>query len=71
LAIKKGKPMLKEFPESRFIFVGDHRCLDFINTQIIEKGRPIELLSNFSDLVKWLKSAGFLDSAEAKKVLKR
>ena len=63
--------MLKKPSESRFIVAGNHRCLDFINTQIIEKGRPVDLLINFSDLVKWLKSAEFLDSAEAKKVLKR
>lgn len=63
--------MLKKPSEPKFLIVGNHRCLDFINTQIIEKGRPVDLLTNFSDLVKWLKSAGFLDSAEAKKVLKR
>jgi hypothetical protein len=69
--LRKGNPMLKEFPESRFIFVGNHRCLDFNNTQMIEKDHSVDLLGNFSDLVKSLKIAQFLDSAEAKQVLKR
>ncbi len=63
--------MLKELFKPNFIFVGNNRCLDFINTQIIEKGRPVDLLGDFSDLVEWLKRAGVLDSTEAKKVLKR
>src|SRR5713101_3824707 len=63
--------MSKEEFESKFIFVGNHRCLDFINTQIIEKGRPVDLLGDFSDLIEWLKEAGVLDSTEARKALKR
>ena len=62
--------MLKELSKSKFIFVGNHRCLDFINTQIIEKGHPVDLIGDFSDLVEWLTEAQILNSTEAKESLK-
>jgi predicted RNA-binding Zn ribbon-like protein len=62
--------VLKELSEPKFIFVGNHRCLDFINTQIIEKGRPVDLLGDFSDLVEWLAKAQIVNSIEAKEALK-
>lgn len=38
----------------QFLFVGNHPCLDFINTQIIVNGEPADLLGSFEDLVSWL-----------------
>ncbi len=63
--------MVNEGSESKFIFLSNHRCLDFINTQIIQKGRLVDLLGDFSDLVEWLKRAEFLDSTESNKALER
>jgi|SRR5215467_4560985 len=52
--------------EKKFIFIGNHPCLDFINTRIAQNGQPVDLLETFSDLVKWLVQAGLLDKEEAK-----
>src|SRR5215831_1444259 len=61
------KPVGRESqPEKKFIFIGNHPCLDFINTQIIQNGQLLDLLENFSDLVTWLVQAGLLDKEEAK-----
>ena len=34
-----------------FFFIANYLCLDFINTQIAESGRPVDLLKSFGDLV--------------------
>lgn len=39
---------------TQFLFVGNHPCLDFVNTQMIVKGEPIDALESFDDLVSWL-----------------
>jgi predicted RNA-binding Zn ribbon-like protein len=54
---------------SKFIFVGNHLCLDFINTQIIHKGRIVDLLRDFSHLVEWLEETEVLDLTKAKETL--
>jgi len=43
-----------------FLFLGNHPCLDFINTQIVLEGQPVDLLTSFSDLIRWLGQAKLL-----------
>jgi predicted RNA-binding Zn ribbon-like protein len=43
-----------------FFFVGNHVCLDFINTKLVVNERPVDLLARFSDLVTWLGQAHLL-----------
>src|SRR5215831_3979737 len=52
--------------EKKFIFIGNHPCLDFINTRIVQDGQPVDLLETFSDLVTWLVQARLLNREEAK-----
>ena len=52
--------------EKKFIFVGNHPCLDFINTRIAQNGQPVEMLNTVSDLVRWLVQARLLNQEEAK-----
>lgn len=40
-----------------FLFVGNHSCLDFINTQMILRGNLTDLLETFDDFVAWLVQA--------------
>ena len=47
-----------ERPESRFFFVGNDRCLDFVNTTVILNGVFTDLLCSFADLVDWCVAAG-------------
>ena len=54
-------------PEQRFLFIGNHPCLDFINTQIAQNGQPVDLLDTFSDLVMWLVQVHLMNREEAKK----
>ena len=52
-----------------FLFVGNHPCLDFINTQMIVKGNPTDLLGGCEDLVAWLVQAHMVDKVQAAMVM--
>jgi len=54
-----------------FLFVGNQRCLDFINTRFVVNGQPMDLLATFSDLVMWLVEAELLNGDEGKKIERR
>ena len=47
-----------------FLFVGNHLALDFLNTRPVQNGEPMELLSDFSTLLRWFQAAGLLSSRE-------
>src|SRR6185295_3771508 len=49
-----------------FVFVGNHRALDFVNTEVAAEGVPRDLLAGFPDLVSWLERAGAIDRATAR-----
>ena len=55
-------------PDISFLFVGNHVCLDFINTQLVVNERPVDLLATFSDLVTWLVQVDMLSGEEGKKI---
>jgi predicted RNA-binding Zn ribbon-like protein len=48
-----------------FFFVGNHRLLDFVNTEVAVEGAPRDLLARPDDLVDWLERAGAVDRATA------
>lgn len=49
-----------------FLFVGNHPCLDFINTEMIIEGRRTDLLETPADLIDWSFRAKLLGTDEAK-----
>jgi len=55
--------------ENRFLFVGNYLCLDFINTEMVVAGQPVDRLSRFDNLVAWLVQAQTLDAKEAEEIL--
>jgi predicted RNA-binding Zn ribbon-like protein len=48
-----------------FLFVGNHLALDFLNTRPLQNGEWLELLPDFSAVLRWFQAAGVLSSAEA------
>src|ERR1700730_11004593 len=52
-------------------FLSGHPILDFLNTRPVVKGRPIDLLESFEDLVRWLTRSGRLDSRAAAQAAQR
>lgn len=49
-----------------FLFVGNHPCLDFINTEMILEGRRTDLLVEPTDLIHWLVQAKVIGRDEGK-----
>jgi predicted RNA-binding Zn ribbon-like protein len=54
-----------------FLFLGNHACLDFINTHPVVDGQAVELLGSFADLLAWLRQAHLLLDEEGGKKLER
>ncbi len=48
-----------------FLFLGNHLALDFLNTRPVQNGEPMELLPDFSGLLRWFQAARLLGSREA------
>ena len=52
-----------------FLFVANHPCLDFINTEMIMGGQRTDLLEAWTDLTAWLIRAKLLSLAEQKEAV--
>jgi predicted RNA-binding Zn ribbon-like protein len=48
-----------------FLFVGNQLALDFLNTRPVQNGKPMELLSDFSALLRWLQAGDLLSPRQA------
>lgn len=42
---------------SRFLFLGGRLCLDFVNTEIVLRGEPLDLLPDFKQWMAWHSAA--------------
>ncbi len=61
-----------EFQENTgFEFVSEYLWLDFVNTELVEKDRVVDLLGNTGDLVYWLRESGVVSSEESRAALER
>lgn len=54
----------------KFVIIADNLSLDFLNTQIVDDGRPIDLLNNFEDLVEWAEAVKLLAPIQAEKLIR-
>ena len=48
-----------------FLLVGNQLALDFLNTRPVQNGEPMELLPDFTALLRWYQAADLLSSREA------
>ena len=63
--------MTSEVSSSRFLWLGEQRALDFLNTEPMVRGQRVDLLASFEDLVTWCTEAELLSRASAKDVHER
>lgn len=56
--------------DSKFFFIGNSLCLDFINTLVVENEQIVDRLAEFDDVADWLYQAGVI-SADDKNTLIR
>ena len=48
-----------------FLFLGNQLALDFVNTRPVQNGEPMELLADFTALLRWFQAADLLSSRAA------
>ena len=51
-----------------FLFVGNQLALDFLNTRPVRNGEPMELVPDFSALLRWFQAAGLLGARDVEKL---
>jgi predicted RNA-binding Zn ribbon-like protein len=51
---------------SKFLWLGNAPFLDFVNTEMVQEGQPVDLLPDVSNLIDWLGQAGFRVEPAAK-----
>jgi len=56
---------------AKFALIGNHRLLDFVNTEGLQNGERVDLLADFPDLVAWLAATQVLERSEAAGALRR
>lgn len=54
-----------------FPFIGHHRCLDFVNTEVNLQGQRRDLLTDFGAWLAWLGQAGVIDPDTARRLADR
>jgi predicted RNA-binding Zn ribbon-like protein len=62
---------MKESADSKFLFIGNNLCLDFVNTEVIDNGERVDLMKDFSSFVSWSRQAGLLSADQASSILKK
>lgn len=65
--------MTKVAPEGadRFLFLGNHLALDFLNTRPILNGEPAELIPDFNALLRWFRAAKLISPRDATRLQHR
>lgn len=62
---QKGVTNLEKYsPPPEFLFLADHRVLDFLNTVAMVDGQRTDFLSNDEDVLEWLRQAGYPPPAD-------
>lgn len=62
-----SRPRIKPNSDWRdgFLFLANQLALDFLNTRPVQNGEPIELLPDFSAILRWFQAADLLSSRKA------
>ena len=50
--------------KSKFLWVGNSSVIDFINTDVVMEGKPVDLLDDTDDVVLWLKESHLCEKTE-------
>lgn len=62
--------MNKRGAQSKFVFLGNCKCIDFVNTEVMKGEHVVDLFADFTDLVAWSREAEILSPSQANHMLK-
>lgn len=57
--------------KNKFILIGDVLFLDFVNTKVMRRGEPHDLLDSYGDFAAWSRAVGLNDREGAGRLLDR
>lgn len=60
--------MAENFETTKFHFIANNLSIDFVNTLIVDKGEPLDLIASTNDLLGWAIAAGLLDEENARRL---
>lgn len=55
-------------PEGEFSFVGNLLCVDFVNTEVVSHGEPLDRLAGVDELLRWAGAAGVVDDGALRRL---
>jgi predicted RNA-binding Zn ribbon-like protein len=55
-------------PDGEFSFIGNLLCVDFVNTEVVSHGAPLDLLGDADALLRWARAAGIVDEAALRRL---
>jgi predicted RNA-binding Zn ribbon-like protein len=67
---RAAKPTVADWKDD-FLFVGNQPALDLVNTGLVMRGEPVELIADFAALVRWFQAAGLLGRDQARRLEQR
>jgi predicted RNA-binding Zn ribbon-like protein len=51
-----------------FSFVGNLLCVDFVNTEVVSHGAPLDRLGGIEDLLRWARAADLVDDTALRRL---
>jgi predicted RNA-binding Zn ribbon-like protein len=57
----RAAPAAPPAPDGEFSFVGNLLCVDFVNTEVVSQGEPLDRLGGIDDLLRWARGAQLVD----------
>lgn len=55
-------------PDGGYSFVGNLLCVDFVNTEVMRQGAPLDRLGGVEDLLRWMRAAGVVDDTALRRL---
>jgi predicted RNA-binding Zn ribbon-like protein len=53
----------------KFLIIADNLSLDFLNTQIVDDGKPRDLLNNFEDFIEWSEAVKLITPLQSEQLI--
>src|SRR5262245_11099182 len=53
----------------KFLIIADNLSLDFLNTQIVDDGKPKDLLNDFEDFIEWAEAVKLVAPLQSEKLI--
>jgi predicted RNA-binding Zn ribbon-like protein len=64
----RTSPLPPPEPPAEFSFVGNLLCVDFVNTEVVANGGPVDRIGDVDALLRWAGAAGVVDEVARRRL---